>query len=82
METMVLHHPELDGATERFLIDDSWIEWAGGACPLQLGQRFDIRYRDGIENSRPRIVEGPWLLDAVWGHVGVVGDIIAYRVRG
>ena len=59
--------------------DDGWIPWAGGACPVEVGTRVDVRYRDGWEGDG---LASKWR----WHHAtqessDVKGlDIIAYRV--
>ena len=59
--------------------DDGWIPWEGGACPVEVGTRVDVRYRDGWEGDG---LASKWR----WHHAtqessDVKGlDIIAYRV--
>ena len=31
--------------------DDGWIPWNGGDCPVEVGTRVDVRYRDGWEGD-------------------------------
>lgn len=57
-----------------------WIDWSGGLCPLRVGDRFHLRYRDGVESRRSRIAEGPWASASTWMHCGDNSDIIAFRV--
>ena len=58
---------------------DGWIPWGGGACPVEVGTRVDVRYRDGWEGDG---LASKWR----WHHAtqessDVKGlDIIAYRV--
>jgi len=55
-------------------IDDGWIEWKGGECPVEIGTPIDLKFRDGAL----------WLNDIAsyldWRHMGDSRDIIAYRV--
>ena len=59
--------------------DDGWIPWEGGDCPVEVGTRVDVRYRDGWEGDG---LASKWR----WHHAtqessDVKGlDIIAYRV--
>ena len=59
--------------------DDGWIPWEGGACPVEVGTRVDVRYRDGWEGDG---LASKWR----WHHATQESsdvkelDIIAYRV--
>lgn len=48
--------------------------------PVREGDRFHIRYADGIENRWARIAAGPWLLPQIWARRGDNSDIEALRV--
>jgi hypothetical protein len=52
-----------------------WIEWDGGECPIPCGVTHQVKHRDGevVEDVEPDTWE--------WGHLGMDGDIIAYRYR-
>ena len=60
-------------------VDDGWIPWKGGECPVAHGTVVDVRYRDGWEGDG---LASKWR----WHHAtqessDVKGlDIIAYRV--
>ena len=59
--------------------DDGWIPWEGGECPVEVGTRVDVRYRDGWEGDGLAFM---WR----WHHATQESsdvkelDIIAYRV--
>ena len=59
--------------------DDGWIPWEGGACPVEVGTRVDVRYRDGWEGDGLSFM---WR----WHHATQKSsdvkelDIVAYRV--
>ena len=53
---------------------DGWIEWNGGECPVAVGTRVMIKFRDGGSVRLP----SPESL--MWTHEGNSADIIAYRV--
>ena len=59
--------------------DDGWIPWGGGACPVEVGTRVDVRYRDGWEGDGLAFM---WR----WHHATQKSsdvkelDIVAYRV--
>lgn len=53
-----------------------WIEWKGGACPVQEGARIDVRHRSGEEVIN---TERGGCGAVRWFHLGMLGDIIAYR---
>lgn len=55
-------------------IDDGWIEWNGGDCPVDLDTRADVELRNGSKLMNKRTLE------LVWRHHAWQGDIIAYRV--
>jgi hypothetical protein len=54
-------------------IEDGWVEWHGGECPVWNGSQPVIMIRDGtIYNTCPAYT-------LRWEHDGLAGDIIAYR---
>ena len=59
--------------------DDGWIPWNGGDCPVEVGTRVDVRYRDGWEGDGLSFM---WR----WHHATQKSsdvkelDIVAYRV--
>lgn len=63
-ETAVTSEPDSDG----------WIEWKGGACPVDDGVCVEIR-----RESEVRIVRNPETIN--WVHYGTARDIIAYRMH-
>lgn len=54
--------------------DDGWIEWKGGACPIDLGQKVDVLYRVGDRGIHVRRA-----IAYDWNHRGYSYDIVAYR---
>lgn len=54
---------------------EPWIEWEGGECPVPKYAIVQIRMRDGINACEPGVAG-----DLRWGHRGLGGDIISYRV--
>ena len=52
---------------------DRWIHWYGGECPIQEEVHIEIKYRDGDTSCGKA---GRWR----WIHLGLDGDIIAYRI--
>ena len=53
---------------------DGWIEWSGGACPVDYGVSVEVR-----RESEVRIVRNPESIN--WVHYGTARDIIAYRLH-
>ena len=53
-------------------IADGWIEWHGGECPVWGGSTPTVMYRDKETYS-------PVAGNVRWRHIGLDGDIIAYR---
>lgn len=61
-------------------LEDGWIKWEGGDCPLDPGQLYDRRYRDGKQQFRCRISERRAYNNIIFRHFGREDDIIAYRL--
>lgn len=64
--------------------NNGWIEWGGGACPVEEGTLVDVKYRDG--DDFPDALGVPALSDcgtgsAFWELDGYNNDIIAYRLH-
>jgi len=57
-------------------MDDGWIEWNGGDCPVPAGQMVEYRFSRYPEAFRARAG------DLRWGRSGFPGpgDIVAYKV--
>lgn len=55
-----------------------WIEWKGGACPVPIGTKVEVRYRCGDEIADFAGKDGSFTRD--WGHGRGSYDIVAYRV--
>ena len=53
-------------------IADGWLEWHGGECPVWGGSTPTVMYRDKETYS-------PVARNVRWRHIGLDGDIIAYR---
>lgn len=56
--------------------DDTWIEWAGGECPVVDGDIIHVKLRGGAQSGFS--VCKP--LSMQWAHEDNGWDIIAYRV--
>ena len=71
-----------DNATVRFetvsgamaYLNDGWIEWRGGDCPVAPDTRVEVKFRDGIMDDEENA--DFW----TWPHYGHGRNIIAYRV--
>lgn len=61
-------------------MDDGWIEWAGGECPVPANQMVDIKFGPGHTGKQygDRMRQDP--LNWEWHHGKAPLDIIAYRV--
>lgn len=68
--------PPPEYAPESVAIDDGWIEWSGGECPVKLkhSEMVEVKYRNGYLTKMQYPELQPWM------HFGRAGDIIAYRV--
>lgn len=58
-----------------------WINWHGGAMPVNGSDTVEVRYRDSANPSKGTRIEWAvlaWSLN--WSHDGEDDDIIAYRV--
>lgn len=70
----------------RAIDTDGWIEWRGGACPVETGTLVDVRYRDNSENHHIKAGvwancgSDPYRSARVWRHIIHDFDIIAYRL--
>ena len=70
------------------LLENNWIEWKGGECPVEAGTLVDVRYRDGEENlhveaSVPATQSGSMKSRSAknWSHLFFSSDIVAYRLH-
>lgn len=54
---------------------DGWTAWNGGECPIPNDARVIVKFRGGDEDVAS-FVAG----ELRWGHRGIIGDILAYRV--
>ncbi len=59
------------------VLDDGWIPWNGGECPVQKDALVSVRFLCGDTHYTPEIA-GSY----EWFHFGSGGDIIAYKVLG
>ena len=66
--------------TENTELSD-WIPHDGGGCPLLLGTRTSVRFRDGYEEISDSPSNWNWTHAPSPGRVDPRRDIIAYRVR-
>ena len=56
-------------------LDDGWIDWKGGMCPVDADTRVKIKHRDGMMSRN--------FAKAIcfrWDHIGNISDIVAYKV--
>ena len=60
-------------------LEDGWIEWRGGVCPVDPGAEVRVRLRGGRLDTGPAGVAGG-ALPRRWSHIGGYGDIVAYKV--
>lgn len=59
------------------MVDNGWIEWVGGECPVDENTNVLVRFRCGEERQKDEyIAAGGWY----WQHSGDSYDIVAYRV--
>ena len=59
-----------------------WIGWAGGSCPVQIGQRVQYRARGGFESGVFTVTPSEYY-SVMWAHnteYDPSTDIIEYRV--
>lgn len=56
---------------------DGWIEWNGGACPVDIDAIVEVKYR----KPNPYQYNNDRAGDFTWSHDGFDGDIIAYRLQ-
>ena len=68
--------------------DDGWIEWNGGACPVEIGSIVDVKQRDGDFGTHLHAGKATYEPESDgdataedWSHNGSGGDIIAYRLH-
>lgn len=54
---------------------NNWIEWKGGACPVDADSLVDVRFRTGEDDHGAEARQWSWSLS----HDG--DDIIAYRLH-
>ena len=56
-------------------MNDGWIEWSGGECPVGDGERVQVRFEDGWVSGESFV---PTALR--WNRSGKDSDIVAYRI--
>jgi hypothetical protein len=61
-------------------MNDGWIEWKGGECPVDAGTLIDIRHRDGKKFIKEEALNFSGHAYS-WIHMNKCGDIIAYRLH-
>lgn len=61
-------------ATKDAQVDDGWVEWHGGECPVQPNDRAQVMCRNQATPLTGRA------LDFCWEHNGTNGDIVRYRI--
>lgn len=55
---------------------EGWVEWNGGACPVEKTAQVYVRLRDDVATQCGPLNAGTW----GWDHDGDLADIIAYRL--
>ena len=69
------HGTEEDRAVD---VDDGWIEWKGGECPVDYETLVEVKFADGLTGQGVAgNLRWNWIFDGVNG-----GDIVAYRIKG
>ena len=63
-------------------MDDGWIAWTGGECPVPDDFNVDYQMKDESREYASLFSSVRSTLAAAlrWTHTGCVSDIIAYRV--
>lgn len=56
-------------------VNDDWIVWAGGNCPIDKNKVVYVKFRDGDTDNN-----GAKAGTMDWFHFGDAWDIIAYRL--
>lgn len=56
---------------------DSWIQWAGGECPVDSDAIVEVKFRNANQYQFNSDRAG----DFYWAHTGSNADIIAYRLQ-
>lgn len=58
-------------------LNEGWIEWEGGDCPVPLHTRVNVRFRDGDRSfEKQTVLAGGFF----WRHDGDSADIVAYKI--
>lgn len=57
-------------------LEEGWVEWGGGPCPVAAGTFLMHRCR-GSERVHKALAG-----DVIWHHTGTASDIVAYRLYG
>ncbi len=55
-------------------LNNPWIAWTGGECPVTLGQAIEVLHRDGVVYTPKEAANMRWY------HINLAGDIVAYRL--
>jgi hypothetical protein len=53
--------------------ENKFIEWKGGACPVDTHDRVEVKRRNGMK------IKG-FGKSFYWNHAGWPGDVLAYRI--
>jgi len=65
---------EVETSESNISIEDGWIVWAGGECPVSKGVKIEYKGR-GLNHSFLALSE-----NLEWEHEGKAWDTVAYRV--
>ena len=60
-------------------MNNAWIKWHGGVCPVPIGTLVDVEHRSG--SIYQRVEAGKrWSFAEDWGIDNEGADIVAYRL--
>ncbi|TPJ86981.1 MULTISPECIES: hypothetical protein [unclassified Mesorhizobium] len=66
-------------------MDDGWIEWRGGECPVDGDVTVEVRFQNmRHEEGEPTTIEmagAMWWDHREYGGVDSPGNILAYRIH-
>ncbi|GEM_PF-3747863 len=68
------HYAQPAEKADECTVQDGWIPWGGGECPVHDHVEYEVKYRDGAT------FVGRLASSCFWDHDGTEGDIIAYRI--
>ena len=69
------HMRDMEECKPEFKVPDGWIEWKGGECPVDKGDRIDVKFESGLERVNVHAAWN-WRHNNQWQY-----NIIAYRLH-